>query len=65
VSRAAPAVRLGRVLNRLRLGDIGPPRLEKLAEDSRDLHLVALCLLNHAEVLVALDQPSDCPGHTR
>jgi len=31
---------------------------EKLAEDSRDLHLVALCLLNHAEVLVALNRPT-------
>ena len=31
---------------------------EKLADDSRDLHLVALCLLNHAEVLVALDRPT-------
>jgi tetratricopeptide (TPR) repeat protein len=31
---------------------------EKLAEDSRDLHLVALCLLNHAEALVALNRPT-------
>jgi tetratricopeptide (TPR) repeat protein len=31
---------------------------EKLADESRDLHLVALCLLNHAEVLVALDRPT-------
>ncbi len=31
---------------------------EELAEASRDLHLVALCLLNHAEVLVALDRPT-------
>ena len=30
---------------------------ERLADDSRDLHLVALCLLNHAEVLVALERP--------
>jgi tetratricopeptide (TPR) repeat protein len=30
---------------------------EELAEASRDMHLVALCLLNHAEVLVALNQP--------
>jgi tetratricopeptide (TPR) repeat protein len=29
---------------------------EDLAESSRDSHLVALCLLNHAEVLVALKQ---------
>ena len=31
---------------------------EKLADDSRDLHLVALCLLNHAEALVALNRPT-------
>ena len=30
---------------------------EALAEASRDSHLVALCLLNHAEVLVALGGP--------
>ena len=32
---------------------------EELAEASRDAHLVALCLLNHAEVLVALNQPEE------
>jgi tetratricopeptide (TPR) repeat protein len=31
---------------------------ERRADDSRDLHLVALCLLNHAEVLVALERPA-------
>jgi tetratricopeptide (TPR) repeat protein len=32
---------------------------EGLAEASRDAHLVALCLLNHAEVLVALERPAE------
>jgi tetratricopeptide (TPR) repeat protein len=32
---------------------------EKLAEASRDAHLVGLCLLNHAEVLVALGRPDE------
>jgi tetratricopeptide (TPR) repeat protein len=32
---------------------------EELAEASRDAHLVALCLLNHAEVLVALKRPGE------
>ena len=32
---------------------------EELAEASRDAHLVGLCLLNHAEVLVALDRPAE------
>ena len=32
---------------------------EELAEASRDAHLVALCLLNHAEVLLALNQPEE------
>jgi tetratricopeptide (TPR) repeat protein len=32
---------------------------ERLAELSRDAHLVALCLLNNAEVLVALQRPAE------
>src|SRR3712207_2524334 len=32
---------------------------ETLAVASRDAHLVALCLLNHAEVLVALQRPAE------
>ncbi len=32
---------------------------ETLAEASRDAHLVALCLVNHAEVLVALNRPEE------
>jgi tetratricopeptide (TPR) repeat protein len=32
---------------------------ESLAEASRDAHLVALCLLNHAEVLLALNRPEE------
>ena len=32
---------------------------ERLAAASRDTHLAALCLLNHAEVLVALQRPAE------
>jgi tetratricopeptide (TPR) repeat protein len=36
---------------------------EGLAESSRDSHLVALCLLNHAEVLVALGRAEKAREH--
>jgi len=32
---------------------------EELAETSRDIHLVSLCLLNRAEILLALNRPED------